>query len=129
MTTLNLYYAKTVAFQCDDGVTQVNPLFMMWGAMNRKCIFSGNVYGEEECLTAEQALHAVTLGAAYLMGHEDNKGSICAGKLADFAVLDANPLETPKLEIKDIRVHATMLGGDVTVHQNATTSVKEPEMA
>ena len=117
------------SIHCDDGVTQVNPLFMMWGAMNRKCIFSGNVYGEEECLTAEQALHAVTLGAAYLMGHEDSKGSICAGKLADFAVLDANPLEVPKLEIKDIRVHATMLGGDVTVHQNATTSVKEPEMA
>ncbi|KPL95965.1 amidohydrolase [Vibrio splendidus] len=117
------------SIHCDDGVTQVNPLFMMWGAMNRKCIFSGNVYGEEECLTAEQALHAVTLGAAYLMGHEDSKGSICAGKLADFAVLDANPLETPKLEVKDIRVHATVLGGDVSVHKNATTSVKEPEMA
>ncbi|UPR55159.1 amidohydrolase [Vibrio cyclitrophicus] len=117
------------SIHCDDGVTQVNPLFMMWGAMNRKCIFSGNVYGEEECLTAEQALHAVTLGAAYLMGHEDNKGSICAGKLADFAVLDANPLETPKQEIKDIRVHATVLGGDVSVHKKETTSVKEPEMA
>ncbi|WP_282957153.1 amidohydrolase family protein [Vibrio rotiferianus] len=97
--------------------------------MNRQCIFSGNVYGEEECLTAEQALHAVTLGAAYLMGHEESKGSICAGKLADFAVLDANPLETPKQQIKDIRVHATVLGGDVTVHQTVTTSVKEPEMA
>lgn len=117
------------SIHCDDGVTQVNPLFMMWGAMNRQCIFSGNVYGEEECLTAEQALHAVTLGAAYLMGHEESKGSICAGKLADFAVLDANPLETPKQQIKDIRVHATVLGGDVTVHQTVTTSVKEPEMA
>lgn len=68
--------------------------------MNRKCIFSGNVYGEEECLTAEQALHAVTLGAAYLMGHEDNKGSICAGKLADFAVLDANPSRRQNKRLK-----------------------------
>ncbi|MGR5244113.1 amidohydrolase [Vibrio sp. PNB23_22_6] len=117
------------SIHCDDGVTQVNPLFMVWGAMNRKCIFSGNVYGEEECLTAEQALHAVTLGAAYLMGHEDNKGSIVPGKLADFAVLDADPLNTPKEQIKDIHVHATVLGGEVTVHPRIATSVKETEMA
>ncbi|TDA93912.1 amidohydrolase family protein, partial [Halomonas marinisediminis] len=107
------------SMHCDEGVTQVNPLFMMWGAMDRKCIFSGNVYGEEECLTAEQALHAVTLGAAYLMGHEHMKGSIEIGKLADFAILDQNPLDVAKEDVKDIKVHATMLGGDITVHQMA----------
>lgn len=118
---------KEVPFSihCDDGVTQVNPLFMMWGAMNRQCIFSGNVYGEEECLTAEQALHAVTMGAAYLMGHEAMKGSIEVGKLADMAVLDEDVLSVPKESVKDIRVHATMLGGDVTVH--APSSVEELE--
>ncbi|MGR5212772.1 amidohydrolase [Vibrio rotiferianus] len=105
------------SIHCDDVVTQVNPLFMMWGAMNRKCVFSGKVYGEEECLTAEQALHAVTLGAAYLMEKEHMIGSIEAGKLADFAVLDANPLEVPKEEVKDIKVCATVLGGDVSLYR------------
>lgn len=110
------------SIHCDDGVTQVNPLFMMWGAMNRKCIFSGNVYGEEECLTAEQALHAVTLGAAYLMGQEHMKGSIEVGKLADLAILEANPLDVEKDSVRDIKVHATMLGGEVTVHRSVTQS-------
>lgn len=117
------------SIHCDDGVTQVNPLFMMWGATNRQCIFSGNVYGEEECLTAEQALHAVTLGAAYLMGHEDNKGSIAIGKLADLAILEQNPLEVPKQHLKDIKVHATMLGGDITVHQEVATTSSEEAVA
>ncbi|WP_272946001.1 amidohydrolase family protein [Vibrio mexicanus] len=95
--------------------------------MNRQCVFSGKVYGEEECLTAEQALHAVTLGAAYLMEKEDMIGSIEVGKLADMAVLDESPLDVDKLSVKDINVHATMLGGDVTVHQTANSESKNAE--
>ncbi len=114
------------SIHCDDVVTQVNPLFMMWGAMNRQCVFSGNVYGEEECLTAEQALHAVTMGAAYLMEQEHMIGSIEVGKLADMAILDQNPLEVDKQDVKNIAVHATMLGGDVTVH--AVEKNKEAEL-
>ncbi|MGR5175806.1 amidohydrolase [Vibrio mediterranei] len=113
------------SIHCDDGVTQVNPLFMMWGAMNRQCIFSGNVYGEEECLNAEEALHAVTLGASYLMGQEHMKGSIEVGKLADMAILDENILDIDKMAVKDVRVHATMLGGEVSVHTNATATNEE----
>ncbi|GEA51018.1 hypothetical protein VIN01S_18220 [Vibrio inusitatus NBRC 102082] len=113
----------------DDQVTQVDPLFMMWGAMNRQCIFSGKVYGEEECLTAEQALHAVTLGAAYLMEQEHMIGSIEVGKLADMAILDKNPLEVMKQDVKEIKVHATMLGGDVSVHTTQITDKAEPAFA
>lgn len=115
------------SIHCDDGVTQVNPLFMMWGAMNRQCIFSDNVYGEDECLNAEEALHAVTLGAAYLMGHENMKGSIEVGKLADLAILDKDVLSVDKQEVKDIHVHATMLGGNVTVHLGKA-AVKQEEL-
>ncbi|OEF07320.1 amidohydrolase [Vibrio genomosp. F10] len=120
---------KAIPFSihCDDGVTQVNPLFMMWGAMNRQCIFSGNVYGEEECLNAEEALHAVTLGAAYLMGHENMKGSIEVGKLADLAILDEDILSVDKTTVKDIHVHATMLGGEVTVHKAKSTTKQTEE--
>ncbi|MEZ9710824.1 amidohydrolase [Vibrio breoganii] len=109
----------------DDVVTQANPLFMMWGAMNRQCVFSGKVYGEEECLTAEQALHAVTMGAAYLMEQENMIGSIEVGKLADMAILDQNPLEVAKQDVKNIKVHATMLGGDITIH--TTTKAHQAE--
>ncbi|MDN2480208.1 amidohydrolase [Vibrio agarivorans] len=113
------------SIHCDDVVTQVNPLFMMWGAMNRQCVFSGKVYGEDECLTAEQALHAVTKGAAYLMEKEHMIGSIEVGKLADFAVLEQNPLEVDKQAVKDIKVHATVLGGEVTVHAESVAQRQE----
>ena len=74
----------------DASVTPVDPLFAMWTATARKTM-SGRILGEDERITVLQALHAVTLGAAYLLGQDDKKGSIVSGKLADFTVLDRNP--------------------------------------
>ena len=75
----------------DASVTPVDPLFSMWTATARKTM-SGRVLGEDERISVAQALHAVTLGAAYLLGQDDRKGSIEAGKLADFTILDRNRL-------------------------------------
>jgi len=95
----------------DASVTPVDPLFSMWTATARKTM-SGRVLGEGERISIPQALHAVTLGAAYLLGQDDKKGSIEAGKLADFTVLDRNPLEvTSPDELKDIKVLGTIMGG------------------
>ena len=95
----------------DASVTPVNPLFSMWTATVRKTM-SGRVLGEGERISVPQALHAVTLGAAYLLGQDDKKGSIKAGKLADFTILDRNPLEvTSPDELKDIKVLGTVMGG------------------
>lgn len=95
----------------DASVTPVNPLFSMWTATARKTM-SGRVLGEGERITVPQALHAVTLGAAYLLGQDDKKGSIQAGKLADFTILDRNPLEVAAPdELKDIKVLGTVMGG------------------
>jgi hypothetical protein len=95
----------------DASVTPVDPLFAMWTASARKTM-SGRVLGEEERITVPQALHAVTLGAAYLLGQDDKKGSITTGKLADFTVLDRNPLEVASPdELRSIRVLGTVMGG------------------
>ena len=68
--------------------------------------------GEAERITVPQALHAVTLGAAYLLGQDDKKGSIETGKLADFTILDRNPLEIASPdELTDIKVLGTVMGG------------------
>jgi len=73
---------------------------------------SGRVLGEDERISVAQALHAVTLGAAYLLGQDDRKGSIEAGKLADFTVLDRNPLDVSSPdELKAIKVLGTVMGG------------------
>jgi predicted amidohydrolase YtcJ len=95
----------------DASVTPVDPLFSMWTATARKTM-SGRVLGEEERISVLQALHAVTLGAAYLLGQDDKKGSITVGKLADFAVLDRDPLTvlSPD-ELRNIKVLGTVMGG------------------
>jgi predicted amidohydrolase YtcJ len=95
----------------DASVTPVDPLFSMWTATARKTM-SGRVLGEGERISVPQALHAVTLGAAYLLGQDDKKGSIMAGKLADFTILDRNPLEVASPDaLKDIKVLGTVMGG------------------
>ena len=85
--------------------------FSIWTATARKTM-SGRVLGEAERISIPEALHAVTLGAAYLLGQDDKKGSIKAGKLADFTVLDRNPLDAASPdELKDIKVLGTVMGG------------------
>ena len=95
----------------DASVTPVDPLFAMWTATARKTM-SGRVLGENQRITVPQALHAVTLGAAYLLHQDDKKGSIKVGKLADFTVLDRNPLDVASPdELRDIKVLGTVMGG------------------
>jgi len=73
----------------------------------------GGVSNAAERLTPEQALKAITLDAAWSLGLDDEIGSIEAGKTADFAILDSNPLTTAPEDWPDIKVWGVMLGGDV----------------
>ena len=97
----------------DDSVTECDPLFNMWTAVTRTNIFSNITYGEHQKLTAEEALEAVTLGAAYISDEDHLKGSIDPGKLADFAILEHSPMDVDVMKIKDISVLGTVLGGKV----------------
>lgn len=100
------------AIHSDAPVTPLGPLFTAWCAVNRTSS-SGRVLGPEERLTVSQALHAVTLGAAYTLRMDHLVGSIEAGKFADFAILDSDPLEAAPEALRDIGVHATVLGGRI----------------
>ena len=66
----------------------------------------------EERLTIEQAMRAITVDAAYILGMEHEIGSIRAGKKADFTVLEADPFETPPGDLKDIPVWGTVFEGE-----------------
>ena len=59
------------------------------------------------------ALRSVTSWAAYQACEERIKGSLEPGKLADFVLLEANPLTVAKETIKDIRISATIVGDEV----------------
>lgn len=106
------YHDVRFSVHSDFPVTEVNPLFSAWVACNRKSV-GGNIYGEDQCLTVDEALHAVTIDAAWLLGQEDNIGSIEVGKWADFVVLDDEPTEDKKETLKDINIITTILGGKV----------------
>ena len=100
------------AFHSDCGITPINPLFTGWCAVNRVTA-SGRVLGEREKISVEDALHAMTVGAAYTMKVDHLIGSIECGKLADFTILEENPLTVEPMHLKDIQVWGTVLGGKV----------------
>lgn len=71
-----------------------------------------------QALTREEALRAVTNHGAFLTMEEARKGSIEPGKLADLAVLTADPLTAPDAALGEIAAEMTMVGGRV-VHQRS----------
>jgi predicted amidohydrolase YtcJ len=101
------------AIHSDAPVTPLSPLFTAWCAVNR-VTSSGRVLGREtEGLTVAQALAAVTIGAAYTLKLDHMVGSIEAGKQADFAVLEEDPLAVAPERLKDIAVWGTVSGGRI----------------
>jgi len=94
----------------DCPVTPVSPLFCVFAAVNR-LTSGGKVLGPEFRLTPEEALRAVTIDAAWQTFEEDIKGTIEIGKLADFTILDQNPLKVAPEQIRNITVKEVIIGG------------------
>jgi predicted amidohydrolase YtcJ len=98
------------ALHSDCNVTPLGSLHLVWAAVNRRTP-SGRVLGEQEKISAYDALQAVTVDAAYQLHMDREIGSIEIGKRADFAVLSANPLTVDPMAIRDIEVLGTVVGG------------------
>ena len=99
----------------DSPVTSINPLFSVWSAVNRLSR-SGRCIGEAQRIPVTEALRSVTADAAWQNFEEEVKGSIEVGKLADFVILDANPLDANPEMIKDIEILETVVGGNSVFH-------------
>ena len=97
-------------FHQDAPVIEPDMLETVWCASNR--ITRDGIYLEGEEISVLDALRAVTVNAAYQYFEEEKKGSIEVGKAADFVILDKNPLEIPKEDIRDITVLETYKYGE-----------------
>ena len=78
--------------------------------VNRKTR-SSHVLGPHQRATIQEALHAVTLGAAYQYFEEDRKGSITVGKQADLVILGQNALTSDPAEFENIPILETFSRG------------------
>ncbi len=72
---------------------------------------SGFILGADQRISFDQALHSVTLGAAYAYFEEDRKGSISVGKQADLVILGANPRKVDSQDIAEIEILETFAHG------------------
>lgn len=104
-----------VTFHQDPPVILPDMLETVWCAVNRITREGVKLEGEE--VSVLEALRAVTSGAAYQYHEEGEKGTLEAGKLADFIIVDRDPLEIPKEDIRNIRILATYKEGK-KIYQN-----------
>ncbi|MFP3898568.1 MAG: amidohydrolase [Dehalococcoidia bacterium] len=99
----------------DSPVELVNPYHSLYAAVTRVDRDGRPPAGwhPEECMTREEALRSHTIWAAYAQFDEGIKGSIEAGKLADFVVIDRDYMTCRPQDIKDIKALRTVLGGQI----------------
>jgi hypothetical protein len=107
----------------DYAVTPLDPMFILWTATER-ISRSGAVIGPDERVSVAEALRAITIDAAYQYFEEDTKGSIEPGKLADFVILDRNPLNATGNALRGVRVRETIKEGKTVYTAEAA---EEPE--
>ncbi len=87
----------------DAPVTFPNSLRVLDATVNR-VTRSGQILGADQRITVYEGLETLTSWAAYQYFEENSKGTIEEGKLADFVILDKNPLKIDPLEIHNIQV-------------------------
>ena len=104
-----------LAGSSDSSVADYNPFVGIWSAIARQTA-AGTILDQTEALTREEAIRLYTTGAAHAIREEASRGTIAAGMLADFVVLDRDILTCPTDAIRAIVPIRTILGGaDVSV--------------
>jgi predicted amidohydrolase YtcJ len=103
-------------FHQDSPVIEPDMLETIWCAIERKTK-EGIELAKEERISVLEAIKAVTCNVAYQYGEEKQKGTIEVEKLADFVILDQNPLTSSLDQIKTIQVLETIKEGKTLWHK------------
>lgn len=94
----------------DSLVTPMDPLLGIHAAVNAPY--------DVQRLTRKEAIELYTIHAAELAYEEEWKGSLEAGKFADFVILEQDIFKVPASEIKDIEVAMTIHHGRCVYQRN-----------
>jgi predicted amidohydrolase YtcJ len=92
-----------------------NPMTILYAAVTRQTL-DGKPEGgwfPQERLDLETSLRSYTVTNAWAEGEEANKGTLAAGKLADFVVIDRDLFAIPAVQLKDAKVLMTVVGGRI----------------
>ena len=102
-----------LAFGSDWFVAPASPLEGIYAAVTRRTIDGRNPTGwiPEQKITVEEALRAYTRDAAYSEFAEKEKGTLAAGLLADFVIVDRDLTRIPPETIRDAKIVMTVVGG------------------
>jgi predicted amidohydrolase YtcJ len=104
-----------VAAGSDFSPGPFSPLMGIQGMVTRTG-WNGETWGANQRVTVDEAIRINTLNGAYASHEEAIKGSISAGKLADYVVLAEDPHTVDQAKIKDIKILRTVTGG-ATVYE------------
>ncbi|MBU2668075.1 amidohydrolase [Actinoplanes bogorensis] len=74
---------------------------------------NGKVIDAGQRVTLDEALRSYTHGSAWAAFEEGDKGSLEPGKLADFAVVEADPYDLDPAGIARLRTTMTVIGGEI----------------
>ena len=109
-----LNQAGMVALGTDFPVEQVNPFLTFYAAVDRQDTrnFPEGGFMREEALSREQTLRGMTIWAAYSNFEEQEKGSIEAGKFADFVILDRDLMKVEIDKVPETKVISTFVAGE-----------------
>ncbi|MGH7003867.1 MAG: amidohydrolase family protein, partial [Alphaproteobacteria bacterium] len=98
----------------------------IWQTVARRERQTGRRVAPDQALTRAEALRCATMGGAYLGFEEQSKGSIEPGKLADLAVLSADPLTCAEDAIKDIVADIAVVDGRIVFDRSRGGATPTP---
>jgi predicted amidohydrolase YtcJ len=112
-----LDWGVPVAAASDFGCGPFEPLLGMQSCVTREA-WDGGTLGENQRISAREALALYTTGAAFATSEEHVKGKLAPGYYADFVVLGDSPLTIDPRHLSEIPVLATYVAGDRIWNRN-----------
>ena len=108
-----------IPFGTDFPVEDISPIMTFYSAVVRKDLdgFPNEGFQMENSINRPDALYAMTIHGAYANFEEDEKGSIEAGKSADFIILDNDLIKSSEVRIPTTNIVATFIDGELVFNR------------